>query len=50
MYTFYGESKSGHADQKVVQTLSKEVSRIITEQVKQSMSENSDRKQPVVQR
>lgn len=38
MYTTYLETKSGQADNKAVQTLSREVSKIITEQVKKSLS------------
>ena len=39
MYMTYFDKQSGQADKKAVQTLSKEVSRIITEQVKKSMTE-----------
>lgn len=38
MYTSYFENKTGHADKQVVQTLSREVTRIITEQVRKSLS------------
>lgn len=38
MYSTYFETQSGQADKKAVQTLTREVSRIITEQVKKSMS------------
>ena len=38
----YFESQSGQADRKVVKTLTKEVSKIITEQVKKSMSESNN--------
>ena len=44
MYTSYFDSNSGGADKKAVQTLSREVSRIITEQVEKSMSENKAEK------
>ena len=42
MYSTYLETQSGQADKKVVQALTKEVSRIITEQVKQSMSRKNE--------
>lgn len=42
MYSTYFENQSGQADKKAVQTLTREVSRIITEQVKKSMSGNSE--------
>ena len=38
MYTPYFENKTDHADKQAVQTLSREVTRIITEQVKKSLS------------
>ena len=44
MYSTYFENKSGQADRKAVQTLTREVSRIITEQVKKSMSGNNEGK------
>lgn len=48
MYSTYFEKQSGHADRKAVQTLTREVSRIITEQVKKSMSENEGKKEAKV--
>lgn len=44
MYSPYFDNQSEQADKKAVQTLTKEVSKIITEQVKKSMSENNDDK------
>ena len=44
MYTSYYEKQVGQADKKAVQTLSREVSRIITDQVKKSMSLSSKEK------
>ena len=38
MYTTLFETNSGQVDNKAVQTLSREVSKIITEQVKKSLS------------
>ncbi len=38
MYTTYFENRKDHADKQAVQTLSREVTRIITEQVKKSLS------------
>ena len=46
----YFDNKIGHADQKAVQTLSKEVSRIISEQVKKSISENGEKKKQEVRK
>ena len=45
MYLTYFEKSSGHADKQAVQTLSREVSRIITKQVKKSLSESEGNKQ-----
>lgn len=45
MYLTYFENNSGHADKQAVQTLSREVSRIITEQVKKSLSSSEGNKQ-----
>ena len=45
MYFTYFENNSGHADKRAVQTLSREVSRIITEQVKKSLSSSKGNKQ-----
>ena len=45
MYATYFETKTGHADKQAVQTLSREVSRIITEQVKKSLSSSEGNKQ-----
>ena len=42
MYSTYFETQSGQADKKAVQTLTREVSRIITEQVKKSMSRKNE--------
>ena len=44
MYSTYFDNQSGQADRKAVQTLTREVSRIITEQVKKSMSESGEGK------
>lgn len=44
MYSTYFETQNGQADRKAVQTLTREVSKIITEQVKKSMSGNNDAK------
>lgn len=38
MYSKYFEAKRGYADKHAVRTLSREVSRIVTEQVKKSIS------------
>jgi hypothetical protein len=38
MNTIFFETKSGQADNRAVQTLSREVSKIIAEQVKKSLS------------
>lgn len=38
MYTTYFENRKDYADKQAVQTLSREVTRIITEQVKKSLS------------
>lgn len=47
MFFTYFENNSGHADKQAVQTLSREVSRFITEQVKKSLSgSNNDKKEP----
>ena len=43
-HTLYSENRSGHADKQAVQTLSREVTRIITEQVKKSLSDNKESK------
>lgn len=45
MYSTYFEKQSGQADRKAVQTLTREVSRIITEQVKKSLSSSEGNKQ-----
>lgn len=42
MYSTYFETQNGQADRKAVLTLAKEVSKIITEQVKKSMSGDND--------
>ena len=47
MYTLYSEKQTGHADKRAVQSLSREVTRIITEQVKKSLSECKDSKSTV---
>lgn len=44
MYSKYFETKKGYADRNAVQTLSREVSRIITEQVKKSISNSETNK------
>lgn len=50
MYLTYFESQNGQADTKVVKTLTKEVSKIITDQVKKSLSgyNNSAKKEAKV--
>lgn len=45
MYYTYFDNNSGHSDKQAVQTLSREVSRIITEQVKKSLSSSEGNKQ-----
>jgi hypothetical protein len=45
MYFTYFENNTDHADKQAVQTLSREVSRIITEQVKKSLSNSEGNKQ-----
>ena len=42
----YFDNNSGRADKQAVQTLSREVSRIITEQVKKSLSGSEGNKKP----
>lgn len=42
MYSTYFDTQSGQADRKAVQTLTREVSKIITEQVKKSMTGNNN--------
>ena len=42
----YNENNTGRADKQAVQTLSREVSRIITEQVKKSLSGSEGNKKP----
>lgn len=44
MYTTYFESKTGQADREAVKTLSREVSKIITEQVRKNISDGMFKK------
>jgi hypothetical protein len=44
MYFAYFDNNSGQADKQAVQTVSREVSRIITEQVKKFLSGSEEKK------
>lgn len=47
MYSLYFENTTGYADTKAVETITREVSKIITEQVKQSIKEVQECKEAV---